>query len=223
MLMRDLARMIRELPPQVIFLNGCQTGQAGWHSAGAQLLPEVPVVIANATTAWVESVQWLGHWLREGLDPVAALHHLHGAASTAGFAWITPVVHTHYSDFTTHKPPVGSSRLGYVPADWLDREEQRARVFGYISELARNATRREMAAVAYSAPGNHLDRLPAQIITRVESEAGERMHIKHIPLRFPEQRRYEDTVELLQRGQASWYALRDELRGGEAKESSVDW
>jgi hypothetical protein len=45
-----------------------------------------------------------------------------------------------------------------------------------------------MAAIAYAAPGNYLDRLMGQIITRVESDAGERLHIRHVRLRFPEQR-----------------------------------
>jgi hypothetical protein len=240
-LMRDFARLLRELPPRVVFLNGCQTGQAGWHSAGAQLLPEVPVVIANATTAWVESagrfaVQWLGHWQREGLDPVAALHQLNHGATTDGFAWITPVVHTHYVEFTTQKAPLGSSRLAYVPADWLDREEQRARVFGYISELARSPTRRVMAAVAYSAPGNHLDRLPAQILMRVESEAGERLHMKHIPLRFPEPRSLEElgvnlehSLKILLRQDPSagiehvLRACAPSLRGGATPMVWLDW
>ncbi|XXT20941.1 CHAT domain-containing protein [Sorangium sp. So ce429] len=204
MLLRDLARLIRERPPRVVFLNGCQTGQAGWHSAGAQLLPDVPVVIANATTAWSEiasrfAVQWFGAWLREGLDPVAALHQLGGRASTEGFAWITPVVHTHYSAFTTLRSSA-ADRLPYFPPEWLDREEQRSRGFGYISDLARDPRRRVIAALAYAPPGNSLERLPAQVIARVESDAGERLHIRHIALRFPEQRAPRDLAANLAHG-----------------------
>jgi hypothetical protein len=203
MLMRDLARILRESLPSVVFLNGCQTGQAGWHSAGAQLLPDVPVVIANATTAWSEiasrfAVQWFGAWLQEGLDPIVALHRLGGRASTEGFAWITPVVHTHYHAFTTLRS--SADRLPYLPADWLDREEQRSRVFGYISDLARDPRRRVMAAIAYAAPGNSLERLPSQIVARVESDAGERLHIRHITLRFPEQRALRDLAASLTHG-----------------------
>ncbi|WP_437566128.1 hypothetical protein [Sorangium sp. So ce542] len=203
-LLRDLARLLRECPPRVVFFNGCQTGQAGWHSAGAQLLPDVPLVIANATTAWSKSasrfaVQWFGAWLREGLDPVAALHQLGGSASTEGFAWITPVVHSHYRHFTTVRSSA-ATRLPYFPADWLDREEQRSRVFGYISDLARDPRRRVIAAIAYGPPGNSLERLPDQIIARVESDAGERLHIRHIALRFPEQRALQDLAANLAHG-----------------------
>jgi hypothetical protein len=205
MLMRDLGRLLRQTPPSVVFLNGCQTGQAGWHSAGAQLLPKVPLVIANATSAWSESagrlaLRWFGDWLGKGLDPVAALHRLGGRASTQGFEWVTPIVHAHYNSFDTRPPSAAIQKVSNLSVDRLDREEQRARVFGYISELGRDPRRRVMAAVAYAAPGNHLELLPSQISARVESDAGERLHIQRFHLRFPEQRAIKDLAANLESG-----------------------
>ncbi len=45
-----------------------------------------------------------------------------------------------------------------------------------------------MAAAACAAPGNHLDRIARQIIHRVERHNGGRVHVKHLLLKFPQQR-----------------------------------
>jgi hypothetical protein len=110
-LMRDFASWMAESPPRVVFLNGCQTGQAGWHSAGWHLARKVPLVVSNATSAWSEAaasfaVQWFVKWLGDGDDPIVALHARGLRASTERFEWITPIVHACYTSFTTHPPRV---------------------------------------------------------------------------------------------------------------------
>ncbi len=133
-LVRDFAAWLPARPPRVVFFNGCQTGQAGWHSAGWQLgRKKVPVVVSNATTAWSEAagsfaVRWFRKWLGEGLDPVVALHAREMRASSAGFEWITPIVHTCCPGWTTHRAVAGSAgAMSGAPEDWLDRNDQRAR------------------------------------------------------------------------------------------------
>lgn len=191
--MRDFARQIKKIAPSVVVLNGCKTGQAGLQSGGHQLLPEVPLVVTNATTAYSRAagefaLQWLRTWLEEGRDPVEALHDLGGRTSTFGFEWLTPIVHANYSVFKTREVTVGPTALAYMPPEWLDREEQRARVFGYVSDLARDPKRRALALVATGCPGNHLELLSKQIMDRIEIDAGERLRIQPIQLTFPTER-----------------------------------
>lgn len=188
--MRDFARQIKQAAPNVVVLNGCKTGQAGLQSGGHQLLPEVPLVVTNATTAYSRAagefaLQWLRTWFQDGCDPIEALHDLGGRASTFGFEWLTPIVHANYAVFKTRELTVGPADLAYLPPEWLDREEQRARVFGYVSELARDPKRRVLALVGTGCPGNHLELLSKQIIDRIEIDAGERLRIQPIQVTFP--------------------------------------
>jgi hypothetical protein len=191
--MRDFARQIKKVGPSVVFLNGCKTGQAGLQSGGHQLLPDVPLVISNATTAYSRSagefaLQWMRTWLEEGRDPIEALHDLGGVKSTFGFEWLTPIVHANYSVFETREPTASPNALSYLPPEWLDREEQRARVFGYVSDLARDPKRRVLALVGMGCPGNHLELLSKQIIDRIEVDAGERLRIQYLAVTFPKER-----------------------------------
>lgn len=191
--MRDFARQIKKVRPSVVFLNGCKTGQAGLQSGGHQLLPDVPVVISNATTAYSMAagelaLQWMRTWLEEGRDPIEALHELGGGKSTFGFEWLTPIVHANYSVFETREPIISPAALTYLPPEWLNREEQRSRVFGYVSDLARDPKRRVLALVGMGCPGNHLELLSKQIMDRIEVDAGERLRIHPISLSFPRER-----------------------------------
>lgn len=191
--MRDFARQVKQFAPSVVVLNGCKTGQAGLQSGGHQLLPEVPLVVSNATTAYSRSagdfaLQWLKTWLEEGRDPIEALHDLGGRTSTFGFEWLTPVVHANYAVFNTRESTMGPAGLSYFPPEWLNREEQRARVFGYVSDLARDPKRRVLALVGMGCPGNRLELLPKQIIDRIEIDAGERLRIQPLTLSFPTER-----------------------------------
>jgi len=191
--MRDFARQIKRVAPSVVFLNGCKTGQAGLQSGGHQLLPDVPLVISNATTAYSRAagqlaLQWMRTWLEDGRDPIEALHELGGGKSTFGFEWLTPIVHANYSVFETREPVISPAALSYLPPEWLDREEQRSRVFGYVSDLARDSKRRVLALVGMGCPGNHLELLSKQIIDRIEVDAGERLRIQPLSVSFPKER-----------------------------------
>lgn len=191
--MRDFARQIAKCAPSVVILNGCKTGQAGLQSGGHQLLPHVPLVVTNATTAYSRAagefaLQWLRTWLEDGWDPIEALHDLGGRSSTFGFEWLTPIVHANYAVFKTREIVVGQTGLTYMPPEWLDREEQRTRVFSYVSDLARDSKRRVLALVGLGCPGNHLELLSKQIIDRIEIDAGERLRVFPLQFTFPPER-----------------------------------
>ncbi|HRI63908.1 MAG TPA: hypothetical protein PK156_06710 [Polyangium sp.] len=217
---RKFAQEIKKYAPSVVVLNGCKTGQAGLQSGGHQLLPEVPIVVSNATTAFSSAasefaMQWIRAWLEEGRDPIESLHDLDDKGrSTLGFEWLTPVVHANYSAFKTRAIVTGPSELSYLPPEWLNREEQRSRVFGHVSDLARDSKRRVMALVGMGTPGNRLDLLSKQIIDRIEVDGGERLRIQRIPLTFPAERIASFSEETASRDLGARIAakLRTELR-----------
>ncbi len=202
--MGDLRRILAANPPLVACLNGCKTAASGWHAAGHQLGTDVPLVLSNRTTAWsahagTAAIQWLARTLGEGEDPVVALCRLPANACTRGFQWATMVAHTHYRswsagrDPTAVRPPVVGLRL--------DRDQQRALLFKHVSDLVQSRARRVEAAVAFAAPGNHVERFYAQLIDYLEIVATHLAHVKRVVVRFPEdrddlERRLEDELRV---------------------------
>ena len=170
--MADFRRLLAEAPPAVVVLNACKAGAAGWLSAGHQLTPEVPCVVAHRTTAWAGEAgrtarRWFDDFLGRGLDPVVALHRLPAGGSTRGFSWATSVVWTCYESWQTHRE-IGAL-LRREPGLRLDRQTQRGMALNHVYELIASEARRVEAMVVYGAEGALVEQFGNQLRDYLES------------------------------------------------------
>lgn len=199
LLMADLKRMLPDVAPLVACLNGCKTAAGGWYSAGNQLSPEVPLVVANRTTAWTEyagpaAVRWLADVLGSGTDPVQALHERPTNECTRSFQWATATVHANYRTWVADRDPTGTQPRAVGLR--LNRDQQRALVLKHVTDLAGSRARRVEAVVAHAAPGNHVRDFAGQAIDFLEDTASHSIQLRRLQIRFPEQR--DDLVRRLE-------------------------
>jgi hypothetical protein len=162
----DLRGMLATPPPDLVFLNACQLGSGGWQGAGRQLVPPMPFVCANATSAFARyatqlATNFFQRLLKEGRDPVAALHHLPRQVSTADFQWATAGAWTAYRQWVTRLET--GQRLHRRPGDRLDRDYQRALARKHVDELRRSPNRRVEVFVSCGFEGSLIDRLGEQL------------------------------------------------------------
>ncbi len=168
--------------PQIAYLNSCMTAATGWHAAGHQLCPEVPVVLAQRTTAFVNhaarsALRWLVALVEERQDPVIAAHRLDDEDTRRDFQWCTLIVHAAYGDSiieaarrTTH---------GYMR---LDRSMPKAIADQHITLLLNSRDRRVESLVAYGAPGNLVSRFSWQARDYLQRIQRHRVHRVRVSL-----------------------------------------
>ncbi len=197
LLLRDVwwhASTLRQHPPKAVLLNAGSVGFGGFQSAGFQLAPRVPLVIAHATKvmsgmAKSFALQWLGLWLKEGVDPIVAAHQRvrmlsqepgDVATSDSFLHWATPSVFAHYGSMTTtlprHKPIFDLED----PALWFDRIRQRVAAAEQVKHVVRHRSQRVEAMIAHGPPGNATEHLSAQIRDFVFREEGDKLHITNV-------------------------------------------
>ena len=162
----DLRGMFAGTPPSLVFLNACQLGAGEWQNAGRQLIPPVPFVCANRTLAFSKyatqlATSFFQRLLKEGKDPVAALHHLPREVSTRDFQWATMVAWTSYRQWAVR--PEARQRLHRRPGDRLDRDYQRALARKHVDELRKSPNRRVEVFISCGFEGSLIDRLGDQL------------------------------------------------------------
>lgn len=190
MLLSDVKSNLRDPAPRIVYLNACKAGGGGWTSAGHQLSPAVPLVIAHRTTAWtdyagVAAIAWMQECLTSGKDPLLPLHELPALATRRDYQWATTSAHASYSTWTTRAASL--RRRNPEEGLRLDRTEQRAFVLSQaISELPKDDFRVE-ALIAYGAQGNLVEKFSQQAIDHLESNAPS-LAIKRVRLEFPAHR-----------------------------------
>jgi len=119
-----------EKPPQITYLNCCSGDTAGWIGAGNQLSEMVPVVIANRTTAYIDSsrqiaISFFNDVLRDGVSPVKAINRAVSNLPPETIRCFTPVCYATYQKW--EGIPTKTKEQVYRDADWLitvDRGEQ---------------------------------------------------------------------------------------------------
>lgn len=186
---RDLAAWLRRRPPRAVFLNGCMTAQGGWHVAARHLLPDVPLVLANVTTAGTTparryAIDWLRAWLQRHEDPVRAAHG-RPLDSRRFIDWGVPLVYAQYSTWTTRPGRAPAPPALHRAERWLDRDDQRARMAKHALDLAKHPTQRLEAAIAYGAPGDSSEHISEQLRDYIEQREGQRLHVKPLDTPYP--------------------------------------
>lgn len=205
--MADFRRLLAEAPPDIVYLNACKAGAAGWLSAGHQLTPEVPCVVAHRTTAWTVEAgrcarRWFDDFLGGGLDPVEALHQLPAGGSTRDFEWATPIVWTSFESWRTHREIARRPRR--EPGLRLDRQTQRGMALNHVYELIASEARRVEAMVVYGAKGALVEQFGNQLRDYLESR---QLCLSWLPPRDP--KTLEVTFDRLEEHLGLWLERRD--------------
>ncbi len=139
----DLIPLLRSAPnghPLLAYINCCQGHAGGFLGVGIQLGNLIPAVVTNRTTALISAAQAQGaaFWknvLINGMPPHKAVSQIRSQLgkldlSISDTRWITPMLHCHYDQWTSH-PPKPPSRIERDP-HWrlkLDRVNQFSQVF----------------------------------------------------------------------------------------------
>ncbi|MCW5213104.1 hypothetical protein VU04_09370 [Desulfobulbus sp. TB] len=168
----DLAAAFQNLPeykrPKLAYINCCQGDSAGLLGVGRQLLPHIPAVITNRTTAFINAArpQALAFWealLLKGKAPHTALTATHARLggldlTTADIRWMTPVLHCRYEDWQA-TPPVAPDRSERDP-HWrlkVDRVNQFSKVFYQTHQMLMERKPRGLAYLWYGTPEQGLE------------------------------------------------------------------
>lgn len=188
------ARVSRDAPPRLLYVNACGTGAGGWSAAGHQLVDCVPAVIANRTLvrpadAAARALSWFSAVLGDGLDPVTALHALPEQTHLEDPAWWTPVVHAGYDVWDTEK--ARRARRWPSVARRLDRLHQRGLALARLDRLVTGNRRRVDAWIGSGPPGRRVDQLAPHLADYLEVAAAHQvqLNITHT-VEFPVDRRW---------------------------------
>ena len=183
--LRQLAALLRNTPPALLYLN--VAGLGGTEAVLPILGTAVPLVFWRRLSSWQPeatslAVAWLRQWLQERCDPVQALHEVSQRLSTTEAA--TLLVHGTYRTWQTqgfHRTAF-RDRLSHLR---LDRSEQKALVARHLRELCSSDARRVLALVAYAEPGNLLHALHEQLQYDLDLASVDFAEINWRHLEFP--------------------------------------
>ncbi len=168
----DLAAALQNLPehgrPKLAYINCCQGDSGGLLGVGRQLLPHIPAVVTNRTTAFIDAArpQALAFWealLLKGETPHRALSATHAriaglGLSTEDIRWMTPVLHCRYGDWQA-TPPDAPDRSERDP-HWrlkVDRVNQFSKVFYQTHQMLLERKPRGLAYLWYGTPDQGLE------------------------------------------------------------------
>jgi len=179
----DLKQLMAGHFPHMAYINACKSGAGGWYSVGYQLSPEVPVVIANATTSWSEhaglsAIALLTATLEHGHDPVIAAHAIDDHVTTRGFEWAMRTIHANYHRWQA-APLTALGPLKPIGLR-LNRDRSRERVYNRVAGLVRTDDSRLLTFISYASPGNRLDLSHQQLKDHLEDHAN---HLAHVSWR----------------------------------------
>jgi hypothetical protein len=178
--LRELANLLAKHPPAVLFFNTEQDQPIDL----AGYFPKVPLVLFRQRRLKPADplelpVAWCQAWLRQGLDPVVALHQLqadpvelHSLAFRADYRyWRTDVPQENLRKALAHL--------------LLDRISQKGRTNEYLSHLVGSHSARVMALVPYGEAGNQMGKVHEQLLEAAKGALHGRAAIHNHDLQFP--------------------------------------
>ena len=181
--LRELASLLSKQPPAVLFFNTEQDPPIDL----AEYFPKVPLVLFRQRRHKPADplelpVAWCQAWLRQGLDPVVALHQLqadpvelHSLAVRADYRyWRTDVPQENLRKALAHL--------------LLDRISQKGRTNEYLGNLVGSHSARVMALVPYGEAGNQMGKVHEQLLEAAKGALHGRAAIHNYDLQFPPSR-----------------------------------
>jgi hypothetical protein len=124
---------------------------------------------------------WLHSWLKDGDDPLTALHQ--ASSERPLVEAVTFAAHGDYRLWNTETHTAAA--VQGVPLLTLDRDEAKGMAAKHLTEFVRSDSLRVMALVAHAAPGNMLRSLPDQLRHYLELGAFEFPESNWLRLSFP--------------------------------------
>lgn len=187
----DLRRLFETAghTPAVMYLNTEGLTHAGGEATPDQIFgAQVPLLFwrrrpewsADSTTA---AIQWLHRWLVQGEDPVAAFHRIQQDTGRTSCEACTLAIHSNYRTWKTAIYQTGPRRR--YPLLRLDRNHQKSLVRKHLEELVRSGSRRVIALIPYSAPGNSMPDLWEQLRHDLELSLSHLAEIQWLRLQLP--------------------------------------
>ena len=184
----DLAAALQNLPkhrrPKLAYINCCQGDSGGLLGVGRQLLPHIPAVVTNRTTAFIDAArpQALAFWeslLLRGETPHRALSATHArlgglGLTTADIRWMTPVLHCRYDQWQA-TPPVAPDRSKRDP-HWrlkVDRVSQFSKVFYQTHQMLLERKPRGLAYLWYGTPEQGLEIFHRRLSVELQEKLSE--------------------------------------------------
>ena len=181
--LRVLANLLSKHPPAVLFINTEQDPPIDL----AGYFPKVPLVLFRQRKLKPADplelpVAWLQAWLRQGLDPVVALHQLQtDLVEIQSLAF--------RADYRYWRTDVPQENLRKALAHLLlDRISQKGRTNEYLSNLVGSNSARVMALVPYGEAGNHMGKVHEQLLEAAKGALHGRAAIYKHDLQFPPSR-----------------------------------
>jgi hypothetical protein len=197
----DLAAALQNLPehgrPKLAYINCCQGDSGGLLGVGRQLLPHIPAVVTNRTTAFINAArpQALAFWeslLLKGEAPHQALAATHARIggldlTTADIRWMTPVLHCRYDQWQA-TPPVAPDRSERDP-HWqlkVDRVNQFSKVFYQTHQMLLERKPRGLAYLWYGTPDQGLEIFHRRLSVELQEKLSETaVYLR--PLEWPDE------------------------------------
>ncbi|CAK8720601.1 hypothetical protein GKODMF_12190 [Candidatus Electrothrix gigas] len=184
----DLAAALQNLPkhgrPKLAYINCCQGDSGGLLGVGRQLLPHIPAVVTNRTTAFIDAArpQALAFWealLLKGQAPHTALSATHArigglGLTTEDIRWMTPVLHCRYDQWQA-TPPVAPDRSERDP-HWrlkVDRVNQFSKVFYQTHQMLLERKPRGFAYLWYGTPEQGLEIFHRRLSVELQEKLSE--------------------------------------------------
>ncbi|MBU2006375.1 MAG: CHAT domain-containing protein [Gammaproteobacteria bacterium] len=130
--MPDLAKVLKNRPPHLLYLNACRSGNGQIGSAITHLEGLVPAIVVNRTDAFTAAAReqaqtFLTRLLLDHYPPHQAITSAYSSTGTGmtSVRWMTPILYQHYRQWTFPKREV--YRFASRDTHWylkLDRTSQ---------------------------------------------------------------------------------------------------
>ena len=169
-----LAKLLKKSPPDVLYINACQSGSLSAAGAANQLGECVPALVVNRTDALISDAKKQAsvffHALQQYYPPHEALAEAYrtSSAKMTSTSWMTPLLFQHYVKWTFVDS--NTQQLSEHDPNWrlrLDRFDQTAQLRARVSDMMKFKHPLAMFCFWFGGQGQGVelyhDRIPVEI------------------------------------------------------------
>jgi hypothetical protein len=163
----DLARAFcAERAPDLVYLNGCRTGQGTLQSIASRLARVTPVVLAHPTDALSGpasevATRFFRRLFSAESDPIEVAMRRDASEPTTGLGWLPLLAFGNYRSFSIRFSKLPRAQV-VRPVDF-DRHRQRQVASATLRDIVQEPARRVQAFVIVGPPENHQHEVAGQL------------------------------------------------------------